>query len=254
MDRMKEIGDTIAYAGEIMLESGSEIYRAEQTMERMARSLHIAEVDIFTLPSCIYLTLRDGDDSYTRVKRAYPKSCDLARISAINQLSRDMESGEISLDYCQKRLREIACQPRLARWKTALLMALACAVFAVMLKQGSLKDFLCTFFISWLAYFVLDRLNSRNLHILLKNIIITMLVTFLTVLCVRVGLGEHQDAIIVGNIMLMVPGVALTNAVRDTLNGDILSGTIRILEAVTIAIGITIGAGVVLYVAGMAGL
>ena len=59
-------------------------------------------------------------------------------------------------------------------------------------------------------------------------------------------LKDKIDDIIIGGIMLLVPGVATTNAVRDTLMGDILSGMIRVLEAITSAIGIAMGAGFVL--------
>ena len=77
--------------------------------------------------------------------------------------------------------------------------------------------------------------------------LVTMFMTFTAVICVQLGWGSRLDAIVIGNIMLVVPGVALTNAIRDALNGDILSGLIRMVEAITIAIAIALGVGFVLY-------
>jgi len=52
------------------------------------------------------------------------------------------------------------------------------------------------------------------------------------------------DTIIIGSIMTLVPGVAITNAVLDTINGDYLSGTVRLLDAILVFLSIAIGVGV----------
>ena len=89
-------------------------------------------------------------------------------------------------------------------------------------------------------------MNQHQMHGMFKNLIVTMVIAVMAILCVELGLGHKIDDIIIGGIMLLVPGVATTNAVRDTLMGDILSGMIRVLEAITSAIGIAMGAGLVL--------
>ena len=52
-----------------------------------------------------------------------------------------------------------------------------------------------------------------------------------------------MDIVIVSAIMPIVPGVAITNAIRDTLQGDYLSGCARILEAFLKAASIALGVG-----------
>lgn len=247
VEKMHEKIDAVVEAGKIMLESGSEIYRSEETMVRMAASFGIQEIDIFTLATCIYVTCVIDGDSYTRIKRIYPKKTDLTKISQVNQLSRDMANHPISLDDLLKKLAEIEHYPKPRRIVVATAMALACGVFAFMLQNCSLNDFVCTTIISFMAYYIVDFLNRSTLHMLFKNLLVTVFMTICAIICVELGWGNKIDDIVIGGIMVVVPGVAMTNAVRDTLNGDFLSGTIRILEAITIAVGIAIGVGLVLY-------
>ena len=64
----QEVVDLVVYAGKLMLESGSEIYRSEETMVRIAASYGIKDLDIFTLATCIYVTCEVDGNSYTRIK------------------------------------------------------------------------------------------------------------------------------------------------------------------------------------------
>lgn len=247
MEKMHEIIDAVVDAGKLMLESGSEIYRGEETMVRMANSFGIYDIDIFTLATCIYVTCVIDGETYTRIKRIDPKSTDLSKISRINQLSRDMGNKAISLEKFKQRLKEIDEFKKPRRVVVGLTMALTSAVFAYMLQSCSINDFLCTAVVGFVAYYVFDFMNHFELHGMFKNLFVTMVIALMAIFCVEIGVGHQIDDIIIGGIMLLVPGVATTNAVRDTIMGDILSGMIRVLEAITSAIGIAMGAGFVLY-------
>ena len=60
----------------------------------------------------------------------------------------------------------------------------------------------------------------------------------------QIGLAPSLDALIIGCLMLLVPGVALTNAMREIVAGDTYSGLSRTAEAILIATGIALGAAV----------
>ena len=55
------------------------------------------------------------------------------------------------------------------------------------------------------------------------------------------GLGQSTEHIIIGNIMLLIPGVGLTNSLRDMISGDTMSGMLRFLEACIISLAIAAG-------------
>ena len=78
------------------------------------------------------------------------------------------------------------------------------------------------------------------------NILISALVTAMGVLFFHVLFGDNMDMIVIGSIVPLLPGVPLTNSIRDFLNGDYLSGTIRMIDAVLVACCIALGVGIVL--------
>ena len=87
-----------------------------------------------------------------------------------------------------------------------------------------------------------ERLLGR-LH--LARVFTTFLLSLLAGLCnvllVKVGLGAHFDAICIGNIMLLIPGIAMTNAVHDMFVGDMISGISRFFQSLVIAFIVTFG-------------
>lgn len=248
MGEMHEVIDAVVDAGKLMLENGSEIYRSEETMVRLANSFGIKNIDIFTLATCIYVTCRIDGDTYTRIRRTYPKSTDLSIISKVNQLSRRMAESPLSVEDFNKQLKEIEQSKKPKKIVVASTMAITSAVFAFMLQKCSINDFLCTAVIGFIAYYLLESLNGLKVHLLFKNFFVTIFIAIAALVCIEMDIGHQVDDIIIGSIMLLVPGVATTNAVRDTLMGDILSGMIRVLEAVIAAIGIAAAVGLVLGV------
>lgn len=75
-----------------------------------------------------------------------------------------------------------------------------------------------------------------------------IIASLFALLSVHFGLASHLDKIIIGSIMLLVPGIAITNAIRDTIAGDLLAGVSRALEAFLIAIAIAIGTGSIIKI------
>ena len=70
-----------------------------------------------------------------------------------------------------------------------------------------------------------------------------MVTVMLSVLMSNANLGSDSDIIIISVLMLLVPGIAVTNAIRDSLAGDLVSGVARAVEAVLIAVSLAVGAG-----------
>ena len=58
----------------------------------------------------------------------------------------------------------------------------------------------------------------------------------------------HMDAILIGDIMLLIPGLALTNAIRNILVGDTISGVVRLTETLLWAAALAGGIMVALTV------
>ena len=91
----------------------------------------------------------------------------------------------------------------------------------------------------------LNAIDSRTASKFIINLASSAVVAVCAVLLFTVGLGDSLDKIIIGSIIRLVPGVALTTSIRDFLNGDYLSGTIRIIDAFLVGGCIAIGVGAV---------
>ena len=57
----------------------------------------------------------------------------------------------------------------------------------------------------------------------------------------KLGIITSVDNVIIGNIMTLIPGLGLTNALRDLFTGDSIAGLLRTIEAVLIALAIAAG-------------
>ena len=82
---------------------------------------------------------------------------------------------------------------------------------------------------------------GEDLNQILINVVATFLVSSSAILSVRAGIGTDANEIIIGNIMLLIPGIALTNSLRDMISGDIISGLLRFLDAILVAAAIAAG-------------
>ena len=124
--------DTAVMAGEILLESGAETWRVEDTMLRMLRMSGLKTADVLALTTGFVVTLDDpAMDSMTVMRSVESRATDLNRIHAVNQLSRDFCEGNIDLDALFHRVRDIY-RAKSEIKKNLLAMMATTAGFAIM--------------------------------------------------------------------------------------------------------------------------
>lgn len=233
-------------AGELMMKSGAEAYRVEDTITRICKACKIPYVEAFATPTGIFLSLDQGSedsDMHTFIKRIKGTGIDLEKISQINHFSREFASTDLSIDAGLNRLKEIAAMKPYALLVRILGAALVSSFFALIFN-GNYKDFFCSFFIGACSYVLSILLDKIDTNLFIRGFCCCALATFLALTSLSLSMGTDQNAIIIGSIMIFLPGVALTNAIRDTLAGDMLSGATKGIEAVIIAISLAAGVGV----------
>ena len=102
------------YAGEIMMKSGAEIYRVEDTVVRICKACRIDYVECFATTTGIFLSVDSGEtdsDMHTFIKRITGSQIDLARISEVNTFSRVFTTTDLSIDDGFEQLRGIDATP-----------------------------------------------------------------------------------------------------------------------------------------------
>lgn len=237
--------DTAMLAGEIMLVAGAETYRVEDTIRRMLQTSGFDRCDVFAVTTGIMVTLSDWRvDTISMTRRVGEKNTNLGNISEVNDISRKYCNGELSLKQAFHDLKRIE-SVRYPVWLQYLCMIGTAAFFTILLGGGWAES--CFASMNGL-FIVLSRVTNKKLKIngFVMNMAVSFVMAFTCLGFQSIKIVEVDlEPLIAGSVMALLPGVAITNAIRDTLQGDYMSGAARVIEAFVIAasLGVGIGAG-----------
>ena len=238
--------DAAALAGEILLESGAEIFRVEDTIYRIAAAYGVEEAETIVLSSGNFLSSEgEGRKTFARVKHIPLVGARLDRVSAVNQLSREIEQGLHTPEEAMARLEAIRTMPRLPARLQILASGVGSGCFCL-LFGGDWADALAAASAGLLLYLYLLFAVKGRLSKIVSNITGGALVTMVSVLLYAVGLGHHLDMMIIGAIIPLVPGVAFTNGIRDIADEDYIAGSVRLLDVLLVTFCIAFGVGAVM--------
>ncbi len=234
-----------AEAGKIILENGGETYRVEETITMICSSYGIPRTESFVTPTGIMISITNSENqTISLIRRISSRTVNLHKVSMINNLSREIASNPLSMMDIREKIEYINNLPPYSQ-KTTTFFSACSAGFFTLLFGGIYKDFFVAFIIGALINCLSGFLDKLNVNSFLKNMLGGALAAFIALLATSLGLGGNMDIIIIGSIMLLVPGIAITNAIRDTLAGDLVSGISRSVEALFIAMAIAAGTSVV---------
>ncbi|MGL4362752.1 MAG: threonine/serine ThrE exporter family protein [Cellulosilyticaceae bacterium] len=231
--------------GEIMLKSGAETYRVEDTIIRILSKHNYVHVDTFVTPTVIMATIKEENVPVTSMmRRIKNRQTRLDKIELINQLSRDYVSNDMLLDDAILQLHNIESKAPYPKYWIVLATGVSSGFFCLMF-YGRIFEFLIAFvtgIIVALLQFQLRKKEIVNYFVLfIVSFVIGIVVMFTTLFF---SSYLNTEAIVIGCIMSLVPGVAFTNAIRDTIGDELLSGISRGVEALFIAIAIASGIGI----------
>ena len=244
MEDGKSLDSHISLALDIgmqMLVCGAQISRVEDSIGRICKALGAVETHVFSVTSGIIVTAFDAKgNSATQLRRIHSGSLDMTRLEKLNQLSRDICSHRVTDAEIPTQLEKINTENRHPLW-------IMCLVYALI--SGSLSIFFGAPWTDGLCAastgIILCLLEHWMKKINLDHVFTVFLVSLLTGLCnaalVKAGLGVRYDAISIGNIMLLIPGIAMTNAVHDMFVDDMLSGVSRFFRSLVIAFLVAFG-------------
>lgn len=242
IDEKKFILRIALFAGEILIKNGAEIYRVEDTILRICKSKGLEGINVYATPTFILL----GDnrfDGFTFVKQIRKRGINIDKICKINDISREFVNNEYG-DYSKviEMLDRIDKDSGYPSLKKIIAAAISSGVFTLLFK-GDIYDFLASSVTSMIALLVSDKIEKVSSVSFLGNGVASFLITLISVLLVNVNFLDRFDLTIVGAIYPLLPGVALTNSIRDFISGDLVSGVSKGFEAMMTAIAIATGVG-----------
>ena len=232
--------------GEIMLVSGAEVNRVEDTVQRMAKAYGCSRVDVFTITSSIVVTVHREGEIYTQTRRIREYRNDISKIEACNTLSRKICRTPLEQEELEAECSSIQNAKGCSWYIRLLSYVMAATAFAVFFG-GSPKDALAAALCS-MTLFCADLLLSRiRLQRVVMTIVCSALVALTALGLTKLGIGDSVDLICIGNVMLLIPGISFTTSLRDMISGDTISGLLGLSEALLRAVAIAIGMALVLW-------
>ncbi|MCD8132107.1 MAG: threonine/serine exporter family protein [Lachnospiraceae bacterium] len=233
--------------GEEMLISGAETVRVEDTISRICHSYYDCRVDVTSYMNAIFVSMdisgcdhEEGCPSIvTQTRRVLSTSNDFSVLEDLNTLSRYICSRHPEYDEICERIAGIKRETP-NPYKLLLGYIMSAAFFAVMFG-GSWLDALCSGLIA-VCIFYLKKSVDRRLDNQLIRIFILALACGVGACLLHISpIPVQMDMIMIGNVMLLIPGLALTNSLRDLMTGDIVSGTLKLVNSLLIAVFIACG-------------
>lgn len=247
-DEAKKLLLLATLSGKIMLKNGAETYRVEDTIERICKSRKgVKYANVFSTPTGIFVSIELGKEMLSHIMRIKSTRIDLNKINLVNEFSREFVNSDMSIDEGLKRLQEIDKVKSYNPLIKFLSGGLSCAFFSL-LFQGGLREFLSSFLIGFIVVLSVNKLNKYKMTFFINNFIGSIIASLLAILISKIGISQNINTMIIASIMPLVPGVAITNAMRDTMSGDFVSGLSRAMEAIFSALAIAFGVGFVLNI------
>lgn len=239
----------IKLSAQIILENGGETYRAEETIKYICKSYDVKEIDAIATPTGFYLTVSiNGEDNNTIVKRIRKRSINLQKINDVNNISRQISSHSITLDDALVQLESIV-NNRTVQYKYSFVYSGISSAFFTVLFGGGIFEFIIALMTGLLVSLISKNFEDLHSYQFFSSIISGVVIAFIAVVVTTLSKTGNYNYIIVGGIMPLLPGLAMTNAIRDTIRGDLISGIARATEALLVASSLAAGAGAVIYTA-----
>lgn len=245
----KDLMNLSLYTGALLIQNGAESYRAEDTVERICKSVsNISNVSSYALPSAIFLSIEYDGETLSNFRKITISDTNLYKIDRVNSFSREFVTQDLSIQEGYDILYEID-HTRDNKAKLYFGAGIATSFFSV-LFGGDVMDFIGSFIIGVFVAWVFDKLSILKFSFFINNIIASFITSVMAIIFVKFGIGSNIDNIIIGVIMILVPGVSITNSVRDIMSGEFITGAITMIKAFFIALAIAFGVGVGLKLMG----
>ncbi|HEX2926851.1 MAG TPA: threonine/serine exporter family protein [Ruminiclostridium sp.] len=238
----RKVAEIALSAGEILLSNGAEAYRVEETIAKICNSYGFSGECISNLTGIFISISGPEGEMVTSIKRVRQRRVDLYRVELVNSFSRGLMENPVSYEEAKKTLREIDNAPSFNLGVRLMAASMTSFVYTLFFK-GTVPDALIALIISLGIYLMLEKISEVGFFQFLQFFLSGFLIGALSTTVQYFLPAIHKDNVITGAIIVLLPGVSLTNGIKDILYGDYVSGLAQFGEAILIVIAM--GAGIV---------
>lgn len=235
----------ITRLGEMILKHGGEIFRADEAMRYAAKAYGLHDYHAYVIANGIFSSCCTEEGIYScRILSTPIAPVALCKVEALNDLARRISAGKCSLSEAEAELDRIENMSPAGNGLKLLAAAVGAGSFS-MLFLGSFADGVCAAISGlFLELFFLYVLPPLRLPKIMVNIAGAFLAASVCCFLYTMGFGNNLDLMIIGPVFVLAPGISITNAIRNFMENDYLSGLLRMMDAILVAGSIAVGVGV----------
>ncbi len=239
--------------GKSMVKCGAEMNRVEDTVFRVGYAYGMKSTEVFSIVSMITATVTDENGrTHTQTRRMYSYSVNFEKLERLNAFSRKICKEIPDVEIARKELAEISASSKPLGLFNGFGYVLAASAFALFFG-GTFKDALAVIPIAIFIYLMNAFVKVSGASKLFFTALTSAVSGAMALIFVHIGFGDNADMIMIGAVMLSIPGLMLINSVREMLCGDLMSGILRLAESVILALAIACGFAIPIYLSGLIG-
>lgn len=246
----KLIFDTAMLAGTILLSSGAETFRVENTMERILSKADKKSINVVALLTGLYVTLQKTDGEYiSSIKRINARIWNLKKVQKVNEVSRALTEDRITTEEAYEKLLVIEKED-----SSTLLQNIGIVLtgsFFTLIFAGTFFEFFLTILAGFFLLAGLKIMSEKKYGFFVSNMFSAFLASLFVGVCHLYFKEFNTARVVIASLIILYPGVTLSNGIRDIMQGDIISGTGNLVQAAITASAIAVGAAFAMSLTGM---
>lgn len=221
--------------------SGAETFRVEESISLVLKAYDI-DAEVFVIPNCMHISIEPViGRPLTRMRRIGLHGNDLDAVEKFSSLSRRICAERPAPEIAAKWLEETRQQRRSYGFAMYMIGHFLGSFGFALLFGGTLADGLCSGVCGLLVGIINRLIDNWGANQFFRTIAAAFPMALLAYGMDALHLSHNTDCVIIGALMLLVPGLLFTNAMRDIIFGDTNSGINRIVQVLLIAVAIALG-------------
>ena len=238
---LERVSRFLLRAGYLILTCGGETSRVEETLQHMGRACSLEAVQVFCTPTGIMLAVERDGRLHTSLVTVDERGVNFEWLSAVSGLSHAMMRGEMAFEEAEQHLAALPARyPVPGFWAEGLAMAVAAATWGMVLG-ASYRELVPMLVAGMLVHVVRTWGGARQLPGFFTLYLATVVGALWSFTAASLFDGSRLQPMLVGMVLPLVPGTALTSAARDLIAGDYISGVVRAVEALLVGAAIVAG-------------
>ena len=226
----------------MMTEAGAEIYRVEESANHIFSAYGYKNIDVYATTSNIIISLEDEESGIkTHTRRIDKISTDIEKVHKLNALVREISASAPDCSYIEKEIEKIEKIKKYPAVVNIVFYGIIAGAFYMFFGGRSVTELLISSAIglcTGVFSFIYDKLDLNKI---LTKFLLAFVAAMIAVVLQKAKIVSHLEFIMIGNIMTLIPGIGLTNSLRDLFLGDNISGVLRLVEAGLSALAIACG-------------